>query len=155
MCECFFVSFWFAYAKTKTSMTLQHMLYNTPCLSANCACWAASYGFISHSVERLAATLSGLMQCVQYRDVFLQLHIWTWPSLRAETQSQPSKSNDNGLALINLSWSRKILKKCMPTYMSENINNLFCQSRLVQLTSHTIKGGHLSLSLILQSELWR
>lgn len=77
----------------------------------------------------------------------------TWLSLQIKTESQPNKSNDNGLALINLSWKCKVVQKRMPTYMSRNITNLFCQSILVQLTSHAIEGGHLLLSLILQSEL--
>lgn len=73
-CVCVFVPFWFAYAKTKTPVTLQHMPFNILCLCANRACWAASYGFIS--IKRIAAILSGPMQCMQCREDFsLQLHI--------------------------------------------------------------------------------
>lgn len=35
----------------------------------------------------------------------------TWLSLEVEAQSQPDKSNDNALALINLTWKCKVDKK--------------------------------------------
>lgn len=54
------------------------------------------------------------------------------------------------LSLISLG---NVFKKYVPNDMSDNITPLFCQRRLVLVTSRAIWRGHLSLSLILQSEL--
>lgn len=80
---CLFHCVCVTYAKTKISMTLQHMPYNIPCLSSNCACWAASYGFISHFIQRPAPAPSPLMQCRDKFSFFNKSYTavsWSWSS---------------------------------------------------------------------------